>query len=198
MSGRAVEARGPQGQRALVFQARCRRAARNPMGSRDWLAAWRSSSWLLGSSRWDAAPSRSGAGARTASEKRPSARNGSLPPPIKGAAAADRGADNPLRLPLSRQHNREGRCRILAEGRHSCRDPRRQETGDDPGSRGSALSQNSVNLGRRTFAKTRQPRTSRDADGLSGLLRARGCSDMARRGFGCLVPAGGEVHVVLR
>jgi len=47
---------------------------------------------------WDAAPSRSGAGARTASEKRPSARNGSLPPPIKGAAAADSGADNPVRL----------------------------------------------------------------------------------------------------
>src|SRR6266581_3071573 len=60
-----------------------------------------SSSGLLGSSRWDAAPSRSGAGARTASEKRPSARNGSLPQPIKGAAAADRGADNPVRrLPL--------------------------------------------------------------------------------------------------
>ena len=45
---------------------------------------------------WDAAPSRSGAGARTASERRPSARNGSLPPPIKGAAAADNGADNPV------------------------------------------------------------------------------------------------------
>src|SRR6266849_9841523 len=57
-----------------------------------------SSSWLLGSSRWDAAPSRSDAGARTASEKRPSARIESLPPPIKGAAAADRGADNPARL----------------------------------------------------------------------------------------------------
>ena len=48
--------------------------------------------------QWDAAPSRSGAGARTASEKRPSARNGSLLPPIKGAAAADSGADNPVRL----------------------------------------------------------------------------------------------------
>jgi hypothetical protein len=46
--------------------------------------------------QWDAAPSRSGAGARTASEKRPSARNGSLPPLIKGAAAADSGADNPV------------------------------------------------------------------------------------------------------
>src|SRR5947208_5099195 len=67
-------------------------------GSSDWVAAWRSSSWLLGSSRWAAAPSRSGAGARTASEKRPSARNGSLPPPIKSAAAADRGANNPVRL----------------------------------------------------------------------------------------------------
>jgi hypothetical protein len=62
------------------------------------IAAWRSSSWLLGSARWDAAPSRSGAGARTASGKRPSATNGNLPPPIKGAAAADRGADNPVRL----------------------------------------------------------------------------------------------------
>ena len=74
------------------------RAARNPLGFRDWVAAWRSSSWLLGSSRWAAAPSRSGAGARTASEKRPSGRNESLPPPIKGAAAADRGPDNSVRL----------------------------------------------------------------------------------------------------
>jgi len=70
-------------------------------GSRNWVAAWRSSSWLLGSSRWDAAPSRSGAGARTASGKRRSAKNESLPPPIKDVAAADNGADNPLRsLPL--------------------------------------------------------------------------------------------------
>ena len=70
-------------------------------GSRNWVAAWRSSSWLLGSSRWDAAPSRSGAGARTASAKRRSAKKESLPPAIKDVAAADNGADNPLRsLPL--------------------------------------------------------------------------------------------------
>jgi hypothetical protein len=54
--------------------------------------------WSLCGAPWlqpDAAPSRSGAGARTAGEKRPSARSGSLLPPIKGAAAADSGADNP-------------------------------------------------------------------------------------------------------
>jgi hypothetical protein len=68
--------------------------------------ATETSAWCAGGGRvgcyahlqWDTARSRSGAGARTASEKRPSARSGSLLPPIKGAAVADKGADNPIRL----------------------------------------------------------------------------------------------------
>jgi hypothetical protein len=53
----------------------------------------------------------------TASERRPSARNGSLPPPIKGAAAADSGADNPVSHRHTGQHDHVRPRKWSARGR---------------------------------------------------------------------------------
>jgi hypothetical protein len=84
-------------------------------GSRNWVAAWRSSSWLLGSSRWDAAPSRSDAGARSASEKGGARKT-------KACRRRSKTWQQPTAeritqfgcCPFSWQHNRARRCRVLA------------------------------------------------------------------------------------
>jgi len=85
----------------LAFQARRRSAARNPIGFEELgcgvevvelvvrlISMGRGSKSIR---RWR----------KDRKRKRRSAKNGSLPPPIKDVAAADNGADNPFRsLPL--------------------------------------------------------------------------------------------------